>query len=60
MVIHLDIDYEAYRELLRRLEDLEDLQAMREAEAEYRVGEGRPFPEIVVELEVEEGADVSG
>jgi len=54
------IDYEAYRELLQRLEDLEDLQAMREAEAEYRAGEGRPFSEIVAELELEEGADVPG
>ena len=54
------IDYEAYRELLRRLEDLEDLQAMHEAEAEYRAGEGCPFSEIVAELEVEKEADVSG
>jgi len=47
--------YEAYRDLLQRLEDLEDLRAMREAETEYRVRDGRPFSEIVAELETEEG-----
>jgi hypothetical protein len=46
--------YEAYRDLLQRLEDLEDLRAMREAETEYRVRDGRPFSEIVAELETEE------
>jgi len=54
------VDYEVYRELLQRLEDLEDLRAMREAEIEYRAGEGRPFSEIVAELEAEEEAHVSG
>jgi len=54
------VDYEVYRELLQRLEDLEDLQVMREAEIEYRAGEGRPFSEIVAELEAEEEAIVSG
>ncbi len=53
------VDYEAYRELLQRLEDLEDLHAMREAEIEYRAGEGRPFSEIVAELKAEEEANVS-
>ncbi|HDN80255.1 MAG: hypothetical protein DRI61_14700 [Chloroflexi bacterium] len=52
------INYEDYQKLLQRLEDLEDLQAMYEAEAEYRAGEGRPFSEIVAELEAEESADV--
>jgi len=54
------VDYESYRELLQRLEDLEDLQVMREAEIEYRTGEGRPFSEIVAELKAEEEASVSG
>ncbi len=54
------IAYEAYQELLRRLEDLEDLQAMHEAETEYRAGEGRPFSDIVAELEAGKEADVSG
>ena len=53
------VDYEAYRELLQRLEDLEDLRAMREAETEYRAGEGRPFSKIVAELKAEEEANVS-
>jgi len=52
------VDYEAYRELLQRLEDLEDLHAMREAEIEYRAGEGRPFSEIVAELKAEDEANV--
>jgi hypothetical protein len=30
------VDYEVYRELLQRLEDLEDLRAMHEAVTEYR------------------------
>jgi hypothetical protein len=47
--------YEAYRDLLQRLEDLEDLRAMHEAETEYRVRGGHPFSEIVAELETEEG-----
>ncbi len=52
--------YHVYRALLDRVEDLEDLLVMREAEAEYLAGEGRPFDEIVAELEVEDRADVSG
>jgi len=47
------------RELLQRLEDLEDLRAMREAEAEYRVDDGSPFSEIVAELKAEEKDNVS-
>ncbi len=54
------LPYHVYRALLDRVEDLEDLLAMREAEAEYRAGEGRPFDEIVAELEAEDRADVSG
>lgn len=46
--------HQTYQELQERLEDLEDLLAMREAETEYRAGEGRPFDEIVAELEIEE------
>ena len=53
------VDYGVYQELLQRLEDLEDLHAMREAEIEYRAGEGRPFSEIVAELKAEEEANVS-
>jgi len=53
------IDYEDYRGLLQRLEGLEDLQAMRESEAEYRAWEGRPFSEIVAEIE-SKGGDVQG
>ena len=54
------LPYHVYRALLDRVEDLEDLLAMREAEAEYLAGEGRPFDEIVAELEAEDRADVSG
>ena len=53
------VDYGAYQELLQRLEDLEDLHAMREAEIEYRAGEGGPFSEIVAELKAEEAGNVS-
>ena len=52
------VDYGTYRELLQRLEDLEDLRAMREAETEYRAGEGRTFSEIVAELKAEEEANL--
>ena len=51
------VDYGAYQELLQRLEDLEDLHTMREAEIKYRAGEGRPFSEIVAELRAEEEAN---
>jgi len=52
--------YQVYRKWQERLEDLEDLLAMQQAEAEYRAGEGRPLDEILVELEVEEAAYVPG
>jgi len=52
--------YQVYRKWQERLEDLEDLLAMREAEAEYRAGEGRPLDEILAELEAEEAAHVPG
>lgn len=48
------LDLEVYYELLERLRDAKDLQAMREAEAEYRAGEGRPFADILAEVENEE------
>ena len=50
------LDLEVYYELLERLQDVEDLQAMREAEAEYRAGDGRPFSDILAEVEREEKA----
>jgi len=50
------LDLEVYYELLERLQDVEDLQAMREAEAEYRAGKGRPFADILAEVESEERA----
>jgi len=52
-------DFQALRERLEELEDLEDLLAMREAEAEYRAGEGRPFDEIVADLGDETATYVS-
>ncbi len=54
------LSHEAYRALLDHIEDLEDLLAMREAEAEHRAGKSRPFDEIVAEIEAEEAAGVSG
>lgn len=45
------INYEAFNNLLERLEDLEDIRAMREAEATWRAGEGRDFEEFAAELE---------
>ncbi|MFN2218503.1 MAG: hypothetical protein ACK2UA_07850 [Anaerolineae bacterium] len=48
------LPYEAYQDLQARLEDLEDRLAIYEAEAEYRAGEGRPFDEILAEVEAEE------
>ena len=53
------LPYDLYRTLQNRIEDLEDLLAMREAETEYRAGEGRPFDDIVAEIEAEEAARVS-
>ena len=48
------LQYQVYQEMQRRLEDLEDLLAMQEAEAEYHAGDGRSFDAIVAELEAEE------
>jgi len=50
------IGYEALNRLLQRLEDLEDMRAMREAEAEWRAGGGQPFAETLAEIEAEEAA----
>jgi prevent-host-death family protein len=50
------IGYEALNRLLQRLEDLEDMRAMREAEAEWRAGGGQPFAETLAEMEAEEAA----
>jgi hypothetical protein len=54
------LHYQAYQTLQAHLEDLEDRLAMREAEAEYRAGDGRPFDEILAEIEAEESAHVPG
>lgn len=40
--------------LLDRLEELEDIRAMREAEAEGRARDGQPFAEALAEVESEE------
>jgi len=48
------IGYEALNRLLQRLEDLEDIRAMREAEAEWRAGSGQPFAETLAEIQAEE------
>jgi prevent-host-death family protein len=48
------IGYEALNRLLQRLEDLEDIRAMREAE--WRAGGGQPFAETLAEIEAEEAA----
>jgi prevent-host-death family protein len=50
------IGYEALNRLLQRLEDLEDMRAMREAEAEWRAGGGQPFAETLAEIEAAEEA----
>jgi prevent-host-death family protein len=50
------IGYEALNRLLQRLEDLEDMRAMREAEAEWRAGGGQPFTDTLAEIEAEEAA----
>jgi len=50
------IGYEALNRLLQRLEDLEDVRVMREAEAEWRAGGGQPFAETLTEIEAEEAA----
>jgi len=46
--------------LQARLEDLEDRLAMREAEAEYRGGDARPFDDILAEIQAAESAQVPG
>jgi len=40
-----------YEQLLKCEEDLEDIKAMFEAEADYVAGEGRDFEEFAAELE---------
>jgi prevent-host-death family protein len=45
------INYEVFNRLLERLEDMEDIHAMREAETAWRDGKGRDFEEFVAELE---------
>jgi len=45
------INYEVFNRLLEKLEDLEDIRTMREAETTWRAGEGRDFEEFVTELE---------
>ena len=45
------INYEAFNRLLERLEDLEDIRLMHEAEATWRAGKGRDFEDFVAELE---------
>jgi len=50
------IGYQALNRLLQRLEDLEDLRAMRQAEAEWRAGGGQPFAETLAEIEAGEAS----
>jgi len=45
--------------LARLLEDVDDVQAMREAEAEYQAGDRASFDELLAEIEAEAGS-VSG
>ena len=45
------IGYELLNSLLERLEELEDIQAMREAEAEWRSKGSQPFEEALAEIE---------
>lgn len=52
------LSYEAYQDLQARLEDMEDRLAMREAEAEYRGGDARPFDDILAEIQAAESANV--
>jgi len=54
------ISYEALDRLLQRLKDLEDIRAMREAEAGWRAGGGEPFAETLAEIEAEEAASTQG
>lgn len=48
------IGYQTLNRLLDRLEELEDIQTMREAEAEWRARGGQPFTEALAEVESEE------
>ncbi|MFQ6090022.1 MAG: type II toxin-antitoxin system Phd/YefM family antitoxin [Candidatus Bipolaricaulia bacterium] len=48
------IGYQTLNRLLDRLEELEDIQTMREAEAEWRARDGQPFAEALAEVESEE------
>jgi prevent-host-death family protein len=50
------IGYETLNGLLERLEELEDIRAMHQVEAEWRAGGGRPFAEILTEVEAGEAA----
>lgn len=50
------IGYQALNRLLERLEDLEDIRVMRETEAEWRTTGGRPFADVMTEVEAEEAA----
>ena len=50
------IGYEALNRLMERLEDLEDIRMMREAEVEWRTVGGQPFREALAEVEAEEAA----
>ena len=48
------IGYEILNRLLERLEELEDIRAMREAEAEWRARGGQPLEEVLAEVENQE------
>jgi prevent-host-death family protein len=48
------VGYRALNRLLERLEELEDIQVMREAEAEWRALGGQSFAEALAEVESEE------
>lgn len=48
------IGYEILNRLLERLEELEDIRAMREAEDEWRARGGQPFEEALGEVENQE------
>lgn len=52
------LPYETYQDLQAHLEDLEDRLAMREAEAEYRAGDARPFDDTLAEIQAAESAHV--
>jgi len=48
------IGYEILNRLLERLEELEDIRAMREAEAEWRTRGGQLFEEALADVENQE------